>query len=140
MTYYLSTTDKRVYEFEVAPFGNDWEQLSAAKGKQLQKEQARDRLRDHFAKSEDKRVYCILRHVSTSGMSRRIDFYTICDNRPVWLSYDIARALEYKHSDKGGLVIGGCGMDMGFHVVYTLSSVLYGHSNDGGYILKHEWI
>jgi membrane protease subunit (stomatin/prohibitin family) len=140
MTYYISNTDNRVYEFSGTPSGNDWEQVSAAKGKQLQQEQARDRLRELFAQSEDKRVYSILRHVSASGMSRRIDFYCIRDNRPVWLSYDIARALDYKQSDKGGLVVGGCGMDMGFHVVYTLSSVLYGHTNDGGYILKQEWI
>lgn len=140
MTFYLSTTDKRVYEFDGAPFGNDWQKISNKEGKQLQQEQARDRLRTLFAQSEDKRVYCVLRHVSNSGMSRRIDFYCIRDNRPIWLSYDIARALDYRHSDKGGLVIGGCGMDMGFHVVYTLSSVLYGHSNDGGYILKNEWL
>jgi hypothetical protein len=35
-----------------------------------------------------------------------------------------------------GLVVGGCGMDMGFHAVYTLSRILY---NDG-YALKQRWL
>ena len=32
--------------------------------------------------------------------------------------------------------VGGCGMDMGFHMVYTLASVLYGD----GYALKERYI
>ena len=31
-------------------------------------------------------VYTILRSVSRSGMQREVDFYTIRDNRPVWLA------------------------------------------------------
>ena len=32
--------------------------------------------------------------------------------------------------------VGGCGMDMGFHLVYTLSRELF----DDGYYVKHEWL
>ena len=32
--------------------------------------------------------------------------------------------------------VGGCGMDMGFHLVYTLASVLY----KDGYALTHRYI
>ena len=38
-----------------------------------------------------------------------------------------------------GYKVGGCGMDMGFHLVYTLSSLLY-KKDRGGYELRHEWL
>lgn len=101
-------------------------------------------------KPNDK-IYCVLRHVSKSGMSRKIDFYKMTKDGPRWLSNYIADILEYRQDN--GLVIGGCGMDMGFHVVYTLGATLWptgtakphGTRNgepdsDGGYALKHEWL
>jgi hypothetical protein len=40
-----------------------------------------------------------------------------------------------------GYKVGGCGMDMGFHLVYTLASVLFPEDRKtGGYKLNHEWI
>ena len=142
MTYYQDLTSKQVYEFNRQPSGDNWQKISAPNGKELQQLQARESLKNIFSQSEDKRVYCVLRHVSASGMSRRIDFYVIRDNEPQYLTGLIGMALDYKRHDRGGLVIGGCGMDMGFHVIYTLSSVLYGrkHDADSGYILKSEWI
>lgn len=53
----------------------------------------------------------------------------------------------------GGIKIGGCGMDMGFHLVYHLGRVLWPNGtpephgtrngepdSDGGYALKQRWI
>jgi hypothetical protein len=89
---------------------------------------------------EEKRViYCVLRSVSKSGMSRVIDFYTIENDKPQYLSGLISMALSYRMAKNGGLVVGGCGMDMGFHVVYTVASVIYG-GDRGGYEIKSEWI
>lgn len=55
-------------------------------------------------------------------------------------------------ADLQGIKVGGCGMDMGFHIVYGLGSTLWpkgtprphGTRNgepdrDGGYALNHEW-
>ncbi len=141
MTYYLSTTDNRVYDFNHQPSGEDWQQLSQAKGRELEKQQAIDSLKNIFnLMPSDKRViYCVLRSVSKSGMSRVIDFYTIENNKPQYLSGLIRMALGYRMAKNGGLVIGGCGMDMGFHVVYTVASVIYG-GDRGGYEIKSEWI
>lgn len=72
------------------------------------------------------RVYTVLRHVSASGMSRRIDLYTIKKGEPVFLTGYVGKALEYRHSRDGGLVVGGCGMDMGFHLVHSLGYALWG--------------
>jgi hypothetical protein len=41
-----------------------------------------------------------------------------------------------KFGDRNGIRVGGCGMDMGFHLVYTLSRALF----DDGYYVKHEWL
>lgn len=87
-------------------------------------------------------VYTILDHVSASGMSRAIrvvlPYVTdrpLSDGRPaidfIHPNYAIGQALGLRHWKRNGheqdaLVVGGCGMDMGFHLVYSLSQVLYG--------------
>ena len=141
MTYYLSTTDNHVYDFSHEPSGQNWQKLSQAKGKELEKQQAIDSLRNIFnlMPPEKRVIYCVLRSVSASGMSRVIDFYTIENNKPQYLSGLIRMALGYRMAKNGGLVVGGCGMDMGFHVVYSVASVIYG-GDRGGYEIKSEWI
>ena len=56
----------------------------------------------------------------------------------------VATIIDYRQNDrKGALIVGGCGMDMGFHVVYSLARSLYPEKpgqRDGGYSLKHEWL
>jgi hypothetical protein len=141
MTYYLSTSDNRVYDFNHQPSGDGWQQVSQAKGKALEKQQAIDSLKNIFAlmPPEKRVIYTVLRSVSKSGMSQTIDFFTIDNDRPRHLSGLIKMALGYKFGKNGGLVVGGCGMDMGFHVVYTVSSVLHGGAR-GGYEIHHEWV
>ena len=70
-------------------------------------------------------VHCVLRHVSRSGRFRRIDFYKLGKGGERFLSGYIAKVLGLKLHDDGGLGVSGCGMDMGFHVVYGLSSTLW---------------
>lgn len=73
------------------------------------------------------KIYTTLRHVSRSGMQRVIDVHVIKDNEPRWLGSLVAKAMGYRFDDrKQGLVVGGCGMDMGFHVVHSLGYALYG--------------
>ena len=71
-------------------------------------------------------VYTVLRHVSRSGMTRVIDLYVFKDNEPLRLSWSAAEVLGWGYDTKyEGVKVGGCGMDMGFHLVYSLSSALY---------------
>lgn len=93
--------------------------------------EARERLNAYLTNGST--VYCILRHKSDSGMTRRISFVIFVDNRPIQLDYSIATILDMKPSEKDGLVVRGCGMDMGFHIVNRLSHVL-------GVSLRHEWL
>jgi hypothetical protein len=89
-------------------------------------------------------VYTVLRHVSRSGMARHISAYVIKDGEPVKLDWRIAAAGIFKMSNlHGGLIVRGYGMDMGFHLVYTLGAALYssGESDsDGGYTLNQRWL
>jgi len=68
-------------------------------------------------------VYCVLRSVSRSGMSRNISFF-IQDH--TCIDVYIHDALSYSFAKSGsGLCVGGCGMDMGFAVVYDLGMKLF---------------
>lgn len=101
------------------------------------------------------KVYTILRHVSSTGMSRRISLVVVKKNEPLLLDYWVEEALEIKHGAWDGIKVGGTGMDMGFHLVYQLSSVLFPKGfresnpysptgqewrDDGGYALGHSWL
>ncbi|MGL5935999.1 MAG: hypothetical protein ACRCZI_10330 [Cetobacterium sp.] len=99
-------------------------------------------------------VHCVLRGVSGSGMTRRIDFYTIHKGGLIYLTgYMEAIGLGKRHKSKQGMVISGCGMDMGFATVYNLGCSMWpqgtpkphGSRNGapdstGGYALKSDWI
>ena len=118
-------------------------------------EKAKSSLRESLKPGDT--VYTVLRSVSKSGMSRRIDFYVIKNDKPLYLSGLIGIVLGIGRSmDKDGLKVDGCGMDMGFSVVYNLGSVLFpdgftvdgigrngdtsGHDDDGGYALNQCWL
>ena len=69
-------------------------------------------------------------------MTRIIQVINIKKNEPYYNAYKISQLLDYKHAEKDGdmgVKVGGCGMDMGFHLIYNLSSVLY----KDGYAIKH---
>jgi len=121
-------------------------------------------------------VYTILNHVSRSGMNQRISCVIGGEGKAVkninWL---VAQALDEPIKNRSGYVqdVGiaqdGCGMDMGFNLVYNLARALYKegfvccgegcgsndhsneykkyanfkgqkHTGDGGYALKHKWL
>jgi len=87
-------------------------------------------------------VYSVLRHVSQSGMQRRIDFYAIGeDRRPLYLTgYMEAIGLGKRHAKKDGLIVNGCGMDMGCHLVMNLSRALFKDYDRPDYVLNHSWL
>ncbi len=102
----------------------------------------RERLLE-LLKKGNHQVYTVLRNVSRSGMTRHIDLYTIIKNEPVFLSWHAAEACDWKLATDGSVKVGGCGMDMGFHLVNTLSMELYcpeKYDHDSAYKLKHNWI
>ena len=86
-------------------------------------------------------VYTILRHHSRSGMQRTIGVLGIRARGDALIIHDFSRnaasALSLKYDDKReGVVIGGCGMDMGFALVNQLASVLFGSGDK----LMYRWL
>lgn len=105
--------------------------MKRTKAQEAERQEAIERLREWIKPGDT--VYTVLDHVSRSGMSRNIrvvllktnpdtgEVVTLHPNHAVALAIGAKQA---KHGD--GLTIGGCGMDMGFHLVNSLSAVLYG--------------
>lgn len=108
-------------------------------------------------------VYTKIVHVSRSGMYRTLDAYVIRDNSPVKITFLTCTAIDYRYDVKhDALGISGCGMDMGFEVVYNIGRVLFpdgfdcigdncpsndhsnhenpAHHKDGGYALIQKWM
>ena len=128
-----------------------WERIPNAEGKRLQRVQAISEL--HAMLQPGQTVYCTLRSVSRSGMQRRISLHVIKGAELISLDWHAARCMSYRQSDKGGLIVNGCGMDMGFALVYNLGAAVWPNGTDaphgarngkpdtaGGYALKHSWI
>lgn len=126
-----------------------------SKKSETEKQEAIAQLREWLKPGDT--VYTILRHVSKSGMQREIGIVINREGSMLHPNYSVAKALGYRQGKRDGLVVGGCGMDMGYHVVYNLGRALWpdgfecmgdkegqrGRSNDhsdGGYALRHEWL
>lgn len=97
------------------------------KAQQAERAEALERLREWLKPGDT--VYTILRHVSRSGMQRNIAPVVFLDGRadnPRFLYWNVALVLGMTPDrEREGVKVGGCGMDMGFHLVYSLSSALF---------------
>jgi hypothetical protein len=102
--------------------------------KQKEKVEAIEYIKQHIKPGDT--LYTKIEKVSSSGMSRQIKVLDIKDETPSYWSYYVSKILGYTLKDNGALVVKGCGMDMGFHVIYSLSQTLF---NDG-YAIKQRWI
>ncbi len=90
-------------------------------------------------------LYTVLRSVSRSGMTRHIKLYAMHKGKPVYLSGYAAIACGFRLDDNGGVIIGGCGMDMGFSLAYTVASACYPksrpfHRDEYAKRIRHEWL
>jgi uncharacterized membrane-anchored protein len=108
-------------------------------------------------KQTKRHIKGVIMSVSKSGMSRRIKFYTVDtqttyndNNEPIQsdyvrdITYYVGNTLQWSQNDNGVLVTGS-GMDMIFHSIYTLSSILYrgtetetNSKRDAGYIIDYR--
>lgn len=106
-----------------------------------------------------KTVYFLVRSRSKSGMSKRLDFFTLHKGVLVpltgWFSWVLDIPMGF-NAPRDGLIIKGCGFDPGFHTVYNIGRTLWpkgfklaknqygrngdksGFDSDGGYALVSE--
>lgn len=141
LTYLKHNADDYVLKTENPQYHDSerYTKISKAEYEKLYREQCKAQLLKHLSKGDT--VYSVIRHVAASGMSRRIDFFAIRDNKPIYITGYIEGVLySYKRDHKrGGLVVGGCGMDMPTHVVYNVASAIFDDTdNDSCYALKSE--
>ena len=99
-----------------------------ARVSKMDREEAIARLREWLKPGDT--VHTVLRHVSRSGMSRDIGIVVFKDGdstADLHPNYAVAAAIGAPMSTghQDAVRVGGCGMDMGFHVVSTLSRVLF---------------
>jgi len=114
-------------------------------------------------------IYTTLRHRARSGMSRTISAHVIRDGALVDITHAVSVACGYRlDRNRWGVVMGGCGMDMGYALAYAIGAACYpdgvacigaacasnDHNNrekgpedgspwihrDGGYTFRHRWI
>lgn len=105
--------------------------------KEQEKAKYKGYLEDYMSRTD--RIGTYVTRVSPSGMSRNILCLIKTDNGVYNLSYDIAKALGWRYSESTrSVIVEGCGMDMGFHVVSCVSSLLYGHDKYDQ--IKQYWI
>jgi hypothetical protein len=81
-------------------------------------------------------LYTLVDHVSQSGMTRDIRVFMIKDNKPLNISYKVAKVLKRRQGKNTGVRVQGCGMDMGFEIVYNLSRCLF----KDGYKINQRWL
>lgn len=71
-------------------------------------------------------VYTQMHHVSKPGMMRIISAKIARDSEILDITHDTSLAIRMPRDAKyGGIKMGGCGMDMGFEVVYRLGRALW---------------
>lgn len=115
-----------------------------SKAKQAERDEAIQKLRAWFPKGST--VYTNVEHVSRSGMMRHISVWGYRRDEEgkiamdpngepyrVHPNYAVSTALGWSMA-RDAVKVSGCGMDMCFHLVYTLSHVIHGD----GYALKHR--
>lgn len=71
------------------------------------------------------RIYTMVRSVAASGMSRRISCYVVQKGRIRDISSMVATVTGSTESRNGGVQVSGCGMDMPWHLVYSLGRALF---------------
>lgn len=126
-TVYLRPTtgnDKgEVFSTSHPEYHQDCERLTVAEGKAAILAQTKRDLRKVFPVGG--LVQTSLLSVSSSGMSRRISVLACVGGMVRRMDDNVALAVGHTVSENGGVIMGGCGMDMGFSLAYSLGRALY---------------
>jgi hypothetical protein len=68
-------------------------------------------------------IVIIIKSVSRSGMQRGMEVYT--RDLDACITYHVGHALGWGFTKDNHVKVGGCGMDMRFHLAYSLTHTLY---------------
>jgi hypothetical protein len=151
MTTYLKNTSGHVFTTDHPEYHKESEQLTKKDGEKLYREQCRKELLKLLKPGST--IHTILCHVSKSGMQREIKLVVCSKDGIRNISYLASVVMKDRIGKRDGIIIGGCGMDMGFALVHNLGYYLWPNGtkkphgtrngqpdNDGGYALKQSWL
>ena len=124
--------------------------ITKTQQKKLDYDYAKERLLTYYINEGDT-IYTVLRSVAPSGMSRTMSLKVATDKGVIQdLTYYASIVLDYPLVEVNGsraIRVGGAGMDLGFHVVYSLALVLFRDKYEGqpdavdaGYSLSQAWL
>lgn len=149
-TNYMKNQSGEVFETMCPEYYKDCEHLPQKQGAELYRLQVISDLKNKIEPGST--VYIKVNHVSSSGMTRYMDFYFISENQLQKINHSMSVVLMWTHTDNG-LKVKGCGMDMGLHSVYTLGRHLWPNGtpkphgsrngvpdSDGGYALQYSYL
>ena len=148
---YMRAESGEVFETQHPEYHKNCENLGGGqKGFAARQEYARAELRKLLKPGST--VHTVLRSVSKSGMSREISVFVVVKGAIRNIDCLVSDAIAHTQGNHG-IKIPGCGMDMGFALVYSLGAALWptgtkkphGTRNGvadsaGGYALKHNWL
>ena len=150
-TIYMQSADGQVFTTEHPEYHKECTRLTREAGRIARRDYCRAQLRKMLKPGDT--VYTILRRCAESGMSRDVSVVVSTDTGIRCLDSLVADATDYTLAKGQGVRMSGCGMDMGFALVYALGSALWpegtpephGRRNGepdscGGYALRHEWL
>ena len=84
-------------------------------------------------------IYTICSHVSQSGMFRHIEMFYLVDNQKIPIRFLTEEFFNYhidRKTDQYG--VGGCGMDMGFALVNSLSYLVSNYKKKQGELAEQD--
>lgn len=121
---YMRAPNGEVFETSHPEYHKDCEDLGhGQRGYAARAEYAKSELRKIIKPGDA--VYTILRRVSASGMSRDISVCVVENGYIRNLDALVSDACGIKTADGPGLRMAGCGVDMGFSLVYSLGRALF---------------
>ena len=149
---YIRLPSGTVIETETPSMWTEGQRITATEGRSILRNDAIASLKACLKPGNT--VYTILRSVSRSGMRRSLSVYIITSDGQPWdVTGTVCRATGRNTDRNNNLTVDGCGMDMGFHVVYGLGMTLWPDGttephgtrdgepdSSGGYALKHRWL
>lgn len=121
-TYYMQTATGEVFETTMPQYHPECTALPRSKGAEIYRKQTIEESKGLIKPGDT--VYTLCESVSSSGMTRRIKCFIVVDGQIRDITYRVHVVSGYR-IDGGCLIVQGCGMDMGFSVVYDFSSNLY---------------
>jgi hypothetical protein len=146
---YFQTSNGSVYQTSQKQWNTTDIRLTEPEGSRVYRQQAIDELKQYIKPGQT--VYTNVNHVSRSGMLRNISVYIVKDNRIHCIDWHVSIVTGRSTAKDGSIKCNGCGMDMGFNLVYSLGRTMWPNGtetphgtrngepdSDGGYALKQS--